>query len=71
MDCELTNQQKQNRLAAREFAKGELAPIGKDCEFCDHPHFNPPSKGRRFFRELDAPHLCCGLFISIRRYSYG
>jgi alkylation response protein AidB-like acyl-CoA dehydrogenase len=32
MDFELTNRQKQIRLAAREFAEGELAPIGKDCE---------------------------------------
>ena len=30
MDCELTNQQKQNRLAARKFAEGELAPIAKE-----------------------------------------
>jgi alkylation response protein AidB-like acyl-CoA dehydrogenase len=32
MDFELTNRQKQIRLAAREFAEGELAPLGKDCE---------------------------------------
>jgi len=32
MDFELTNRQKQIRLAAREFAEGELVPIGKDCE---------------------------------------
>jgi alkylation response protein AidB-like acyl-CoA dehydrogenase len=32
MDFELTNRQKQIRLAAREFAEGELTPIGKDCE---------------------------------------
>ena len=32
MDFELTNRQKQIRLAAREFAEGELKPIGKDCE---------------------------------------
>jgi alkylation response protein AidB-like acyl-CoA dehydrogenase len=32
MDFELTNRQKQIRLAAREFAEGELAPIGKECE---------------------------------------
>jgi alkylation response protein AidB-like acyl-CoA dehydrogenase len=32
MDFELTNRQKQIRLAAREFAEGELAPIAKDCE---------------------------------------
>jgi alkylation response protein AidB-like acyl-CoA dehydrogenase len=32
MDFELTNRQKQIRLAAREFAEGELMPIGKDCE---------------------------------------
>jgi len=32
MDFELTNRQKQIRLAAREFAEGELLPIGKDCE---------------------------------------
>jgi alkylation response protein AidB-like acyl-CoA dehydrogenase len=32
MDFELGNRQKQIRLAAREFAKGELVPIGKECE---------------------------------------
>jgi alkylation response protein AidB-like acyl-CoA dehydrogenase len=32
MDFELTSRQKQIRLAAREFAEGELAPIGKQCE---------------------------------------
>jgi len=32
MDFELANRQKQIRLAAREFAEGELAPIGKECE---------------------------------------
>ncbi|MCJ7748044.1 MAG: acyl-CoA dehydrogenase family protein [Desulfobacterales bacterium] len=32
MDFELTNRQKQIRLAAREFAEGELMPIGKECE---------------------------------------
>ncbi len=32
MDFELSNRQKQIRLAAREFAEGELVPIGKDCE---------------------------------------
>jgi alkylation response protein AidB-like acyl-CoA dehydrogenase len=32
MDFELTNRQKQIRLAAREFAEGELIPIGKECE---------------------------------------
>ncbi len=32
MDIELGNRQKQIRLAAREFAEGELAPIGKECE---------------------------------------
>jgi alkylation response protein AidB-like acyl-CoA dehydrogenase len=32
MDFELTNRQKQIRLAAREFAEGELVPLGKDCE---------------------------------------
>lgn len=32
MDFELSNRQKQIRLAAREFAEGELAPIGKECE---------------------------------------
>jgi alkylation response protein AidB-like acyl-CoA dehydrogenase len=32
MDFELTSRQKQIRLAAREFAEGELAPIGKECE---------------------------------------
>jgi len=32
MDFELTNRQKQIRLAAREFAEGELMPLGKDCE---------------------------------------
>ena len=32
MDFELTNRQKQIRMAAREFAEGELLPIGKECE---------------------------------------
>ncbi|MGB9630247.1 MAG: acyl-CoA dehydrogenase family protein, partial [Thermodesulfobacteriota bacterium] len=32
MDFELSNRQKQIRMAAREFAEGELAPIGKECE---------------------------------------
>ncbi len=32
MDFELTNRQKQIRLAAREFAEGELAPIGQECD---------------------------------------
>ena len=32
MDFELTNRQKQIRLAAREFAEGELAVIGQECE---------------------------------------
>ena len=32
MDFELTNRQKQIRQAAREFAEGELAPVGKDSE---------------------------------------
>jgi alkylation response protein AidB-like acyl-CoA dehydrogenase len=32
MDFELGNRQKQIRLAGREFAEGELAPIGKECE---------------------------------------
>jgi alkylation response protein AidB-like acyl-CoA dehydrogenase len=32
MDFELTPRQKQIRLAAREFAEGELASIGKECE---------------------------------------
>ena len=32
MDFELTNRQKQIRLTAREFAEGELATIGKECE---------------------------------------
>jgi alkylation response protein AidB-like acyl-CoA dehydrogenase len=32
MDFELTNRQKQIRLAAREFAEGELVPLGKVCE---------------------------------------
>jgi alkylation response protein AidB-like acyl-CoA dehydrogenase len=32
MDFELTNRQKQIRTAAREFAEGELVPIGKECE---------------------------------------
>jgi alkylation response protein AidB-like acyl-CoA dehydrogenase len=32
MDFEPTNRQKQIRLAAREFAEGELVPIGKECE---------------------------------------
>ena len=32
MDFELSNRQKQIRLAVREFAEGELVPIGKECE---------------------------------------
>src|SRR5512136_171828 len=32
MDFELNHRQKQIRMAAREFAEGELAPIGKECE---------------------------------------
>jgi alkylation response protein AidB-like acyl-CoA dehydrogenase len=32
MDFELGSRQKQIRSAAREFAEGELAPIGKECE---------------------------------------
>jgi alkylation response protein AidB-like acyl-CoA dehydrogenase len=32
MDFELTPRQKQIRMAAREFAEGELVPIGKECE---------------------------------------
>jgi alkylation response protein AidB-like acyl-CoA dehydrogenase len=32
MDFELTSRQRQIRLAAREFAEGELAGIGKECE---------------------------------------
>lgn len=32
MDFELTNRQKQIRLAVREFAEDELLAIGKDCE---------------------------------------
>src|SRR4030065_1913748 len=32
MDFDLPNRQKQIRLAAREFAEGELAPIGKEFE---------------------------------------
>ncbi len=32
MDFELGNRQKQIRSAAREFAEGELVPIGKECE---------------------------------------
>jgi alkylation response protein AidB-like acyl-CoA dehydrogenase len=32
MDFEMTNRQKQIRLAAREFAEGELAGIGQECE---------------------------------------
>lgn len=32
MDFELTNRQKHIRLAAREFAEGELAGIGQDCD---------------------------------------
>ncbi len=32
MDFELTSRQKQIRIAAREFAEGELVPIGKECE---------------------------------------
>jgi len=32
MDFELTNRQKQIRLAAREFAEGELGPIGQECD---------------------------------------
>ena len=32
MDFELTNRQKHIRLAAREFAEGELAGIGQECD---------------------------------------
>src|SRR4030065_14406 len=32
MDFEPSNRQKHIRLAAREFAEGELAPIAQDCE---------------------------------------
>jgi alkylation response protein AidB-like acyl-CoA dehydrogenase len=32
MDFELNNRQKAIRMAAREFAEGELTPVGKDCE---------------------------------------
>lgn len=32
MDFEMTNRQKQIRLAAREFAEGELGPIGQECD---------------------------------------
>jgi alkylation response protein AidB-like acyl-CoA dehydrogenase len=32
LDFELTGQQKQIRLTAREFAEGELVPLGKECE---------------------------------------
>jgi len=32
MDFELTSRQKQIRTAVREFAEGELAPLGKECE---------------------------------------
>lgn len=32
MDFELSNRQKQIRLAVREFAEGELMPIAKECE---------------------------------------
>jgi alkylation response protein AidB-like acyl-CoA dehydrogenase len=32
MDFEFSNRQKQIRQAAREFAEGELVPIGKECE---------------------------------------
>jgi len=32
MDFELTNRQKQIRLAAREFAEGEFPKIGSECE---------------------------------------
>src|SRR4030043_1611112 len=32
MDFEMTNRKKQIRLAAREFAEGELAGIGQECE---------------------------------------
>lgn len=32
MDFEMTNRQKQIRLAAREFAEGELTGIGQECE---------------------------------------
>jgi alkylation response protein AidB-like acyl-CoA dehydrogenase len=32
MDFELTTRQKHIRLAAREFAEGELVPIGKECD---------------------------------------
>lgn len=32
MDFEMTNRQKQIRQAAREFAEGELGPIGQECD---------------------------------------
>ena len=32
MDFELTNRQKQIRLAAREFAEGEFKPIASECD---------------------------------------
>ncbi|MBS3919423.1 MAG: acyl-CoA dehydrogenase family protein [Deltaproteobacteria bacterium] len=32
MDFELTNRQKQIRLAVREFAEGEIAPVAQECE---------------------------------------
>src|SRR4030042_3915150 len=32
MDFDLNNRQKQIRLAAREFAEGELAGIGQECD---------------------------------------
>jgi len=32
MDFEVTNRKKQIREAAREFAKGEPVPNGKECE---------------------------------------
>lgn len=32
MDFELTNRQKQIRLAVREFAEGEVAPVAQECE---------------------------------------
>lgn len=32
MDFEMTNRQKQIRLAAKEFAEGEIAPVAQECE---------------------------------------
>jgi len=39
---------------------GERGRVRGKCSYY-HPHLNPPpSRGRRVFREFDAPQFCCG-----------